>query len=45
MTVDWVIQTISAELDMSAFDSGEPSLNDFLKKYALANDSAGLGRT
>lgn len=27
------------------FDCGEPSLNDFLKKYARQNDARGLGKT
>ena len=32
-------------MNCSGFDCGEPSLNSFLKKHALNNDRAGLGRT
>jgi GNAT superfamily N-acetyltransferase len=41
----WMIQAPDASADIAAFDCGENSLNLFLKKHALNNDRAGLGRT
>jgi cytidyltransferase-like protein len=36
---------LNNEHDRAAFDCEEPSLNDFLKRYARQNDQKGLGRT
>ena len=41
----WVIERLSATIDVSAFECGERSLNYFLRVHALNNDRAGLGRT
>lgn len=41
----WTIERLNPQHDIASFDSGEPSLNSFLKKHALNNDRAGLGRT
>jgi GNAT superfamily N-acetyltransferase len=37
--------SLLAEHDVTAFDCGVPSLNDWLKKRALANQVAGASRT
>lgn len=39
------IEPLGIEHDRAAFDCEEPSLNDFLKRYARQNDQKGLGRT
>ena len=39
------IEPLSADHDRSAFDCGEPSLNDYLQRYARQNDERHLGRT
>lgn len=39
------IEPLGTEHDRTAFDCEEPSLNDFLKRYARQNDEKGLGRT
>jgi predicted N-acetyltransferase YhbS len=36
---------LTAAHDVSAFDCGEPTLNDWLKKRALANEESGASRT
>ena len=36
---------LSASHDVAAFDSGEPSLDDWLRKRALANEASGASRT
>jgi GNAT superfamily N-acetyltransferase len=36
---------LTAAHDVSAFDCGEPALNDWLKKRALANEESGASRT
>lgn len=36
---------LSAQHDCSAFDCGEPSLNDWLRRKALANQASGASRT
>ena len=36
---------LSAEHDVSEFDSGEPSLDDWLRRRALRNDASGASRT
>jgi ribosomal protein S18 acetylase RimI-like enzyme len=41
----WLIQRLDASIDIGEFDCGENSLNLFLKRHALNNDRAGLGRT
>ena len=38
-------QPLSTEHLLNAFDCGEPSLNDWLKRRALANQSSGASRT
>lgn len=39
------IQPLAKHHQKQNFDCGEPSLNDFLKKYARQNDERGLGKT
>ena len=36
---------LSAEHDLSTFDSGVPALDDWLKRRALANEDSGASRT
>jgi GNAT superfamily N-acetyltransferase len=38
-------EPLSADHDSSAFDSGEPALDDWLRKRALANEQSGASRT
>ena len=38
-------EALNAEHDLSAFDSGEPALDDWLRKRALANERSGASRT
>lgn len=38
-------QLLSDNHDLSDFDSGEPQLNDWLKRRVLANQSSGASRT
>lgn len=45
MSVHYAILPITAEHQRADFDCGEPSLNDFLKRFARQNDEKGLGRT
>lgn len=45
MTAEYTIEPITAQHDRDAFDCGEPSLNDFLRRFARQNDEKGLGRT
>jgi GNAT superfamily N-acetyltransferase len=40
-----IISEISKELDFSTFDSGRPSINDYLKEYALQNHRSGRAKT
>ena len=41
----WTIQQLNPSHDIAAFDCSQPSLDSFLRKNALNNDRAGLGRT
>jgi GNAT superfamily N-acetyltransferase len=43
--MNYHIEPLSPQHDRAAFDCGEPSLNDFLHRYARQNDEKGLGRT
>src|SRR5262249_28076794 len=45
MSFPYVIEPLSTVHDRDSFDCGEPSLNDFLKRFARQNDEKGLGRT
>ena len=45
MNTRYAIEPLTARHDRAAFACGEPSLNDFLKRYARQNDERGLGRT
>ena len=45
MTAKFTIVPLAARHDRAAFDCGEPSLNDFLKRFARQNVEKGLGRT
>lgn len=45
MSVRYYIEALSSTHDRAAFDCGEPSLNDFLKRFARQNDEKGLSRT
>jgi GNAT superfamily N-acetyltransferase len=38
-------EPLAEDHDATAFDSGEPSLDDWLRKRALANQSSGASRT
>jgi GNAT superfamily N-acetyltransferase len=38
-------EPLRAEHDVSAFDSGEPALDEWLRKRALANEQSGASRT
>jgi GNAT superfamily N-acetyltransferase len=38
-------EPLSAKHEASAFDSGEPALDDWLRKRALANEQSGASRT
>jgi GNAT superfamily N-acetyltransferase len=38
-------ENLSAEHDLSGFDSGEPSLDDWLRRRALQNEESGASRT
>src|SRR3972149_1190429 len=38
-------EKLTAEHDVSAFKSGEPTLDDWLKRRALANQESGASRT
>jgi GNAT superfamily N-acetyltransferase len=39
------VEPLSPQHDRANFDCSEPSLNDFLQRYARQNDEKGLGRT
>lgn len=43
--MNYQVERLSADHDRSAFDCGEPSLNDYLQRYARQNDERRLGRT
>jgi GNAT superfamily N-acetyltransferase len=45
MTKSFIIEPLTANHNREAFDCGEESLNDFLKRFARQNDEKGLGRT
>jgi len=45
MTQRYTIEQLTAARDRASFDCAEPSLNDFLKRFARQNDEKGLGRT
>ncbi|MEJ7617044.1 MAG: GNAT family N-acetyltransferase [Pyrinomonadaceae bacterium] len=45
MSVRYAIEPLSPTHDRAAFDCGEPSLDDFLKRFARQNDEKGLSRT
>jgi len=38
-------EPLTTEHDLSGFDSGEPALDDWLRKRALANEQSGASRT
>lgn len=42
---NWTIELLSQHHDVSNFDCGEPSLNEWLRRFALANTKVGLSRT
>lgn len=39
------VELLNTQHDRAAFDCGEPSLNEFLHRYARQNAEKGLGRT
>lgn len=41
----WRMEELSAQHDGSDFDCGKPSLNDFLKKYAIQNQRLGISKS
>ncbi len=45
MSAHYVIEPLSPSHDRAAFDCGEPTLDDFLKRFARQNDEKGLSRT
>lgn len=45
MSFDFVIEPLNKKHDRSAFDCGEDSLNEFLKKFARQNAEKDLGKT
>ena len=45
MTQTFTIKPLTASHDRTAFDCGEESLNDFLRRFARQNNEKGLGRT
>ncbi len=45
MTQLFTIEPLTAKHNREAFDCGEESLNDFLKRFARQNNEKGLGRT
>lgn len=45
MTPLFAIEPLTAQHNREAFDCGEESLNDFLKRFARQNNEKGLGRT
>ncbi len=45
MTPTFIIEQLTANHNREAFDCGEASLNDFLKRFARQNIEKGLGRT
>ncbi len=45
MSVRYRIEALSPAHDRATFDCGEPSLDDFLKRFARQNDEKGLSRT
>ena len=38
-------EKLSAQLDLSCFDSGEPALDEWLRRRALQNEASGASRT
>ncbi|HMF56839.1 MAG TPA: GNAT family N-acetyltransferase [Pyrinomonadaceae bacterium] len=45
MSDQFEIEPLATRHDRRSFDCGEPSLNDFLQRFARQNDDKGLGRT
>ena len=45
MIPPFIIEPLTASHNREAFDCGEESLNDFLKRFARQNNEKGLGRT
>jgi len=45
VSVNYRIEALSSAHERTAFDCGEASLNDFLKRFARQNDEKGLSRT
>ena len=45
MTPPFIIEPLTVSHNREAFDCGEESLNDFLKRFARQNNEKGLGRT
>lgn len=40
----WLIEQLATPHDVDGFDCGEPSLNEYLKKYASQNAKTGVSR-
>lgn len=45
MSISYRIEPLASAHDRAAFACGEPSLDDFLKRFARQNDDKGLSRT
>jgi GNAT superfamily N-acetyltransferase len=45
VTPDVEVEPLSASHDRESFDSGEPKLDEFLRRYARQNEAKGLSRT
>jgi hypothetical protein len=43
--MEFFLHALSKEHKVKAFDCGNPTLNDYLKRYALKNDHLSIGKT
>lgn len=45
MPVEWTVEPLSAAHDRTAFECGEPALDEYLRRYARQNQDSGVART
>ncbi len=45
MTAEWNVELLAKRHQRDKFDSGEPELDDFLRRYARQNQQENIGRT
>ena len=45
MTSPWIVELLSKRHKRDTFESGEPAIDDFLRKYARQNQDENIGRT